>query len=141
MAQLKFRGVSYTYHPVSLKHESLTEIGKYRGVKCFRKLYDPHQLTQSSHQLTYRGVEYRSGQGQSEPVPTTDQWVEARPASQPSISHRVPIKSSRHQKLSELDKIHNTYLLQKLEQRLTSAKTLGNQELIQILEKEKTELV
>lgn len=137
--QLKFRGVSYDYQSISLASESRVEIGKYRGVKCFRTQYSLNQLTQPSHNLIYRGVAYVSGLMQPTTAPIAD-GVSAD-LSVPVNASTTVVRSSRHQKLSELDKIHNAYLMTKLEQRLAKAQTDGNQNLISQLEKERKELV
>ena len=53
---------------------------------------------------------------------------------------KKPVRSSRHHVLSELDKVHNDYLLKNLELRLSSAKQRGDQRLVNMLEQEKDQL-
>ncbi|MEM9136505.1 MAG: DUF4278 domain-containing protein [Cyanobacteria bacterium P01_F01_bin.42] len=135
---LKYRGTAYRIQPLSLGKPKQQPIGTYRGQNCYRNVYDLSQVKQSHPLLQYRGVAY----GGANPVQVTPKIEQIQ---QNSFKIQVPdsqkpIRSSRHHQLSELDQVHNQFLLQKLEQRIAAARRKGDRDLMQLLESEKNQL-
>lgn len=134
---LKYRGIVYQTQAPQVTRTEKKLIGKYRGQDCYRAVYDTHLIPLCHPKLKYRGVAYRSVTQEVQPS------VNAAAESTFKIEvpqYRKPVHSSRHQALSELDRVHNDFLLKKLEQRISSAQQKGDTSLVQMLEQEKNNI-
>jgi hypothetical protein len=135
---LHYRGVDYQTTPLNLTPVEKQFIGKYRGQNCYRTTYDTHLVAQSHPRLKFRGVAYG---GVAQEAPVSSKTMPNSPFKIEMPEHRKPVQSSRHQALTELDRVHNEFLLKKLEQRISSAQQNGDEGLVQKLEQEKNNLV
>ncbi len=118
--QLSYRGNRYNHEPSAIPMEEGDVTGKYRG-QAWRMHYPRHINTvQPVANLKYRGVSYRTTNVGG--VETT-----SRPTSSADLS-------------AEWASIHQTNLLKNLERRLMAAKTKGDRDLIDLLERECNEL-
>ncbi len=59
--QLHYRGVTYNYTPPNVTYGKQKEIGKYRGSAYPRRILHEFPVPKNEADLTYRGVEYRTG--------------------------------------------------------------------------------
>ncbi|MCM1984548.1 DUF4278 domain-containing protein [Lyngbya confervoides] len=135
---LTYRGVDYTPHPTQITPIRRQRIGQYRGVACDRAVYDLKTIPQPSYILKYRGVSYESGLTTAVLQPVVPSFHED---SASGIQDQPrPVHSSRYQQLTELGRIHNQFLLKKLEQRIASAQQRGDAHLIALLERERSQL-
>lgn len=146
--QYSYRGVEYNHVPPSLEVTETEIIGHYRGTPSRRRQYATTNLHQPTHAMTYRGVEY--GQG----VSASNTHREQAPAQTPKVPDVVPqsisvgtsMNYSRPsgrlgiRDVSELEKVHNTFIRQTLEHRLAVARRKGDEGLIQMLEQEQHQL-
>ena len=132
---LKYRGVAYQTQAPNVTRTGKQLIGKYRGQDCYREIYDTHLVVQSHPRLKYRGVAY-GGDLQEAPVGAISESTFKIEVPQ----NQKPVHSSRHQAMSELDRVHNDFLLKNLEVRISSARQKGDQSLVQKLEQEKNAL-
>ena len=134
--KLKYRGTTYETQPLSLNLVEKQLIGKYRGQDCYRAVYDTSMIPQSHSRLKYRGVAYGGEVEQAAPIGTVQESTFKIQVPQ----HQKPVYSSRHQAMSALDKVHNKFLLEKLEQRISAARQKGDENLVHMLEIEKNQL-
>lgn len=133
---LKYRGSEYQAqtHPLNVVEKQW--IGKYRGQDCYRTVYDTSKISQERPRLKYRGVAYGA-----EPKPVSDSVLQLEKTFKIHVpEHQKPVRSSRHQVMSDLDRVHNKFLLEKLEQRISSARQKGDERLVHMLEIEKRQL-
>lgn len=143
-----YRGVEYTPVSPSVEVTETEIIGHYRGTPCRRRQYATTDLHQPTHVMTYRGVEYGQGVNhsttrQESPLPQTPRIPDVVPQ---SISVGTALNYSRPsgrlglRDVSDLEKVHNTFIRQTLEHRLAVAKRKGDQGLVQMLEQEQHQL-
>lgn len=59
--KLKYRGICYDYTPPIVNYGKVSGIGNYRGVASQRRDLKEVPVPQPSADLTYRGVEYHTG--------------------------------------------------------------------------------
>ena len=135
--ELKYRGSTYQQQPLSFERTDKKLIGQYRGQACYKAVFDLRAVTKANPRLQYRGVEY--GGEAAAATPIAHETLEN--SFRIELPHRPrPVRSSRHHVLSELDKVHNNFLLKNLELRLSSARQKGDQILVHMLEQEKEQL-
>ena len=132
---LTYRGSTYKPSAPNLVKVDQQLIGKYRGQDCYKAIYDLSSFSSVLPQLKYRGVEYG---GVAKTTVSTEASETAFRIEVPG--YQKPIRSSRHDELSALDKVHNDYLLMNLEKRLSAARQKGDQGLVNLLEQEKDQL-
>ena len=130
----QYRGVTYQSTPVQSERMEKKLIGRYRGQDCYRAIYNSKLVNHSHPALTYRGVAY----GSKPAATTVEQLNETFKIHIPY--QQKPVRSSRHHMMTELDRVHNQFLLKKLEQRISVARQKGDRDLVQLLEREKTQL-
>ncbi|MGB3240543.1 MAG: DUF4278 domain-containing protein [Geitlerinemataceae cyanobacterium] len=123
--KLTYRGVSYEDNPYHPEMTKSLVLGKYRG-QAWNIRYPRHMnIAQPVMELKYRGVSYRTtSTGDIQPVNT----------STPALGHIA------QPQLSEVAKIHHSYLLQRLQHRIAVAKAQGNANLVYLLEEESRQL-
>lgn len=134
-----YRGVEYDHVSPSLELTETEIIGDYRGTPCRRRHFVTTHLSQPNHSMKYRGVEYGDQQRTEVPQENTPQIPDVVPISisvgsstgYSTSSNRLGIRD-----VSELEKVHNTFIRQTLEHRLAIAKRKGDQGLVQMLEQE-----
>lgn len=142
-----YRGVEYNHISPSLEVTETEIIGHYRGTPSRRRHYATTHLHQPTHRLKYRGVEYGSGVSTEMP---REQVQTTTPKIPDVVPHSIAVGSSMGysrpsgrlgiRDVSELEKVHNTFIRQTLEHRLAVAKRKGDQGLIQMLEQEQHQL-
>jgi len=152
--QYSYRGVDYHCVSPTLEVTETEVFGHYRGTPCRRRQYETTHLHQPTDAKKYRGIEYGQKVSVSHTYPEPHTYPEQNSAQTPTIPDVVPqsiavgasIKYARPtgqlgvRGISELDKIHNTFIRQTLEHRLAVAKRKGDQGLIQMLEQEQHQL-
>ena len=132
----QYRGNAYHSESLRLRSQDKRIIGKYRGHNLYHTDYDLSHLHSSCPQLSYRGVVYGD-----KTVPSATAYHREEDTFKIAVpQHRKPVRSSRHHVMSELDRVHNDFLLKKLEQRMNSARNKGDRDLVQMLELEKLQL-
>lgn len=142
-----YRGVEYSPVSPSLEVTETEIIGHYRGTPCRRRYFATTELHQNTYSMKYRGVEY----GSSIKTDVLNERIQAIAPKIPDVVPRsISVGSARgHSRptghlgicdVSELEKVHNTFIRQTLEHRLAVAKRKGDQNLIQILEQEQHQL-
>ena len=136
--ELTYRGKTYQKAPFNIELANKQFIGQYRGQDCYRDIYRLESVSNKVLPLRkYRGAEYGGKLSGVNPVakevPNNAFRIE--------LPHQQkPVRSSRHQVMSELDKVHNDFLLKNLELRLSSARQKGDTSLVHMLEQEKEQL-
>lgn len=145
--QYSYRGVEYNHAPPSLEVTDTEILGSYRGTPSRRRHYATTNLHQPTHVMQYRGVEYGQGvststhrQPVSEPSPQIPDVVPQSIAVGSAMNYARPAGRLGIRDVSELEKVHNTFIRQTLEHRLAVAKRKGDQGLIQMLEQEQHQL-
>lgn len=132
--KLSYRGVSYEYEPPTLDMMEGEVAGKYRGQE-WRVRYPRHMpVAQPTFDLNYRGVAYRTGQ------PADARMSATAASAQPTPVWAVSTRNSAHTFVSEVSKIHSNNMCQNLERRIQAARARGDQQLLQMLEKEAQQL-
>lgn len=134
--QLSYRGRHYTHEstPVEMIESGLT--GTYRG-QSFPITYPRHiPVPQSSHELVYRGVAYRtSTTGSAVPVERKRPAVAVQ--TKPMVAPSCLIeKRSRRVSLTSYETVHRSNIQRRLQQRIEAAKAHGDQRLLNLLERE-----
>jgi Domain of unknown function (DUF4278) len=123
--KLTYRGVSYEYNPNPQEMTESPILGKYRG-QAWNIRYPRHMnIPQPITELQYRGVPYRT---------TATGGIQAVKPQTPEIE-----KFARP-RLSDVAKIHQSYLLKSLQHRLAVAKAKGDANLVYLLEEESRHL-
>lgn len=142
--QYSYRGVEYNHVPPSLEFTETEIIGHYRGTPSRRRQYATTNLHQSTHAMKYRGVDY--GQDVSAPNTHWEQTSAQTPKVPDVVPQSISVGTSMNysrpsgqlgiREVSELEKVHNTFIRQTLEHRLAVARRKGDEGLIQMLEQE-----
>ncbi|WP_299489108.1 DUF4278 domain-containing protein [Acaryochloris sp. IP29b_bin.137] len=143
-----YRGVEYTPVSPSLEVTETEILGSYRGTPSRRRHYAATNLHQPTHVMKYRGVGYGEEGSTSSilpeqvsaPAPKIPDVVPQSIAAGSAINHSRPSGHLGIRDISELEKVHNTFIRQTLEHRLAVAKRKGDQGLIQMLEQEQHQL-
>jgi Domain of unknown function (DUF4278) len=138
--KLSYRGIPYEYEPPTLDMTEGQEMGKYRG-QAWAMRYPKHMnIPQPALNLKYRGIAYQT---------TIAGGIEAAPPSQAHnqasvrASVRASIRPVAHldrELHTQLARVHQTHLLERLAHRLDVARSSGDVELIRALERESQQL-
>ncbi|MFW6358244.1 MAG: DUF4278 domain-containing protein [Chroococcales cyanobacterium] len=129
--KFNYRGVGYDREPLKLETVEGEVVGKYRG-QPVRQHYPRHIPTpQPKLYLQYRGVAYSK-----RPIPQ-DMTVEKQLA---AITKSCKIDQRSKSVTNDLAEIHLNNIRRNLERRLLVAKAKGNEDLVELLEKECDEL-
>lgn len=125
MMKLTYRGVSYEYNPCPQEMTEGKILGKYRG-QAWNIRYPRHMtIPQPITELKYRGVPYRT---------TATGGIQGVNTTTPALGHIA------QPQFSEVAKIHHSYLLQRLQHRISVAKAKGDANLVHLLEEESRQL-
>lgn len=130
--KLTYRGIDYERPPCNLEVTEGEVTGKYRG-QDWRYHYPRHMLElQPKANLKYRAVPYKTCPVSHRPV--------AKIELQRQQLQRNFRQVQSHTGINEATKVHLDNIRRNLERRLQVAKASGNQNLIQMLEKESKDL-
>ncbi|MGC9502529.1 DUF4278 domain-containing protein [Baaleninema sp.] len=126
--KLCYRGVRYEPNPPTLEMTESEILATYRG-QSYRMTYPRHiPVPQPVAEFKYRGVPYRTTE--TGRIETAD----GRPVS-------ATASTATDVSLSEVARIHQENLCRRLSERIDAAKAQGNQQLLEILERESEQLV
>jgi Domain of unknown function (DUF4278) len=128
--QLSYRGNSYSYNPVFAEMTESGETGTYRG-QTYPIKYPRHiPVAQPSHELTYRGVSYRTN-SRGVAAPST-----SRPAVSPApaVAYQGSVTPIRRTATKSYDAVHRMHIQRRLHQRMEAARARGDQQLLNLLE-------
>lgn len=140
--KLRYRAVDYDRVPPTLELTEGEIMGQYRGVNWRCHTLKEVPVPQPSHDLQYRGVAYRSGQTpkQQTPVAVMERTLTAPQTLAAATVGSIQRFNLGREALSELDRVHNTFIRKSLEHRLEVARRRGDQNLIAMLEAEREQL-
>jgi Domain of unknown function (DUF4278) len=125
MMKLTYRGATYEYNPCPQEMTEGKILGKYRG-QAWNIRYPRHMnIPQPITELQYRGVPYRT---------TATGGIQAVNTNTPALGKMA------QPTLSELAKIHHSYLIKGLQRRIEIAKAKGDANLVYLLEEESRQL-
>jgi len=130
---LSYRGVKYDETPLVFDVIEGEQIGQYRGHKITYQ-YPRHLVQLQPKILQYRGAVYQT---QSHPLNEADSQNSEK--SQSCVCSLAQA-SSRKPKVTTTAQIHLENLRQNLERRLQVAKSKGDEDLIDLLEREYQQL-
>lgn len=125
-----YRGVEYDYTPPVLEVTESEILGQYRG-RSLRFSYAKHiPFPQPVAELKFRGSVYRTNvQGGVSPAEASAQETKA-------FNAHSSMAQARRQLLQESARIHQDNIRRTLEQRISAARTRGNDSLLRQLEEE-----
>jgi Domain of unknown function (DUF4278) len=130
--QLSYRGVHYENTPLSLEMKEGEIIGKYRGHEIHQKYPRHIPQIQPKFDLQYRGIPYSIS---AMPIERTRNF----PLTQGDNCCSVPVK--KQLKIEDnLTQIHLEYIKRNLERRIEVAKSKGDFNLVNLLQKEQLTL-
>jgi len=144
--KLSYRGVPYDYVPPSVGITEGEVLGKYRGLPWREHLVREVPVSQPSYYLKYRGVPYWSNQVSDTGRVVEPQVALTSPVVTPGLGIEtygapVRVRSQRErQRLTEVARIHQQNLRQRLNYRLEKAKQKGDETLIHLLEAEQQQI-
>ncbi len=149
--KLTYRGVGYDYNPPMLEVTESDVACWYRGNPC-KYTYVRHvPIPQPAEQLMYRGVAYQTTrQGHIEqlsrqPVAANSTRRSASRSPLSSLRNQLvgisPAAQARRELLQEASLTHKQNIARALEHRMAVAKAQGNDQLLQQLESEMSQVV
>ena len=133
--KLTYRGIQYETEPTTLEIREGEIGGNYRGLPWrfhhLRHIPEPPP----AHNLTWRGVAYRTGKPQVAKASTTPQPVDA------NLSQTWLVRKDRQKVLDEAMKAHLASMRSSLEHRMQVAKAKGDEKLVRLLEEESKQMM
>lgn len=127
--KLSYRGAQYDYTQPSLEVTEGEILRQHRSASFRCQTVQEMPVPQSGLPLLYRGIHYVSSAGSC-----------ASDVAQPVLKGVVIPETTRLAR-REIARLHRANLVQNLERRLHVAKTHGNQDLVNLLEAERRQLV
>lgn len=132
--KLSYRGAHYDYEPIAANMAESELTGHYRG-RHFQFNYPRHiPVPQPILTLNYRGSTYRTtATGGTEALVPVEGLREVASTSTQSIKTSL---RARQALLSEVARVHRQNIQRSLEHRIEVARAKGDQQLINLLERE-----
>ncbi len=149
--KLTYRGVDYDYNPPMLEVTESEVACRYRGNPCHYTYVRHVPIPQPAEELMYRGVAYQTTrQGHieqlaSHPLAANSTVLSANRQTISSLRNKMmgisPAAQARRDLVQEASLMHRQSIARSLQHRIEVAKAQGNDQLLQQLESEMSQIV
>ncbi len=149
--KLTYRGVNYDYNPPMLEVTESEDTCRYRGNPCHYSYVRHVPIPQPAEQLMYRGVAYQTTrQGHieqlaSHPLAANGTALSANRQALSSLRNKMigmsAAAQARRALVQEASLMHKQNIARSLQHRIEVAKAQGNDQLLQQLKSEMSQIV